>query len=440
MAMKADGSLRKRAFWTLDRFKGSPVRKHLHDIEEHFADPGLAQERQDERLRFLLEHACSTTEFYCDFKGSRFSEFPVVEKHTLKKRYSEFLSSAYARKTLVAVTTSGSYGTPFTFYLTAEKKARQLAEIIYFSRWVGYELGMRYALVSVVQHSPLSNWLQNRVELSPRFSTPEALAKQAALLGRKRIRTLIAYASTAYEIAQLCSSQTTSPGSFSLDCVISYGEPLTEPMRQVCELAFGCPVRSRYALWELGVVAHECLEGPRHHLNTASYYVELLHPDHNRPVHPGETGRVVVTDLFSHGLPLIRYDTGDLAIAGGDCGCGIAAPVLESIQGRHIEAIYDPKGTRLSPFLIHNVMRGLDGVVQYQFSQIGERDYVMKMVTLPGFAETDRLNQRLAELLGDQARISVEFVASIPPLPSGKRPYIVNEWRSGSSDARRKSR
>jgi len=89
---------------------------------------------------------------------------------------------------------------------------------------------------------------------------------------------------------------------------------------------------------------------------------------------------------------------------------------------------------------MRNVMRGLDGVVQYQFSQIGERDYVMKMVTLPGFAETDRLNQRLAELLGDQARISVEFVASIPPLPSGKRPYIVNEWRSGSSDARRKSR
>ena len=45
-------------------------------------------------------------------------------------------------------------------------------------------------------------------------------------------------------------------------------------------------------------------------------------------------GRVVVTHLHNYAMPLIRYEIGDYAIAGGNCDCGINLPVLERVVGR----------------------------------------------------------------------------------------------------------
>jgi hypothetical protein len=51
------------------------------------------------------------------------------------------------------------------------------------------------------------------------------------------------------------------------------------------------------------------------------------------------------------------------------------------------------------------------------------------LVATPGFEEEEeRLEHFLRQYLGEKANIAIDRVNDIPPLCSGKRPYIVNEY------------
>ena len=43
---------------------------------------------------------------------------------------------------------------------------------------------------------------------------------------------------------------------------------------------------------------------------------------------------LVVTPFFNFAMPLIRYDTGDIAVAAAACPCGRCLPKLSRIVGR----------------------------------------------------------------------------------------------------------
>jgi phenylacetate-CoA ligase len=143
----------------------------------------------------------------------------------------------------------------------------------------------------------------------------------------------------------------------------------------------------------------------------------------------GELGRVIVTDLWSHAMPLIRYDLGDIATMAEECACGWKGPVLTRIEGRTVETLYGTDGSRISAFAINGAMRDLEGVIQFQFVQHDLDRYTVRLCTLPSFAGEEVVKRRLLALLGPEVCLSVEYVDEIPALRSGKRPYIVTEVR-----------
>jgi len=161
----------------------------------------------------------------------------------------------------------------------------------------------------------------------------------------------------------------------------------------------------------------------------ASYEIEILSLDSDKPVLPGELGRVVVTDPFSRAMPLIRYDTGDLAVLGGACPCGLPGPTLKRIEGRVVEEVVGTDGQRVSPYVINNLMKDLDDIVQFQFAQQGTKSYELRLCTLSSFHQEELIRRRLLDILGADAELKLSYVEQIPPLPSGKRPYVINEWR-----------
>ena len=87
----------------------------------------------------------------------------------------------------------------------------------------------------------------------------------------------------------------------------------------------------------------------------------------------------------------------------------------------------------MSPFAVNISMRDQKKVKQFQFIQKGPGDYLFKLVVQPSFSEESIIRERLMEVLGDNARLKIEYVSSIPTLPSGKRQYIVNEKNQARS-------
>ena len=406
------------------------MNRHLRDIRSLYQNPSRLRENQASKFRKLLSHAIRTTQFYSGYtENTQLADIPVLSKHLLRSRQAEVLSSAYSGENLPTVGTSGSYNVRITFYLSPEKKARRSAEVIHFNTAVGYQVGMRYALVngrSTAKKTPFECFKQNEVVISLPALTERALEAACLRLLQGDIRLVIGWPSIMGPVARHLTQ--TGRKLNGIKAVLSMGETLTDTTKEEIAQAFDCPVYSRYACNEFGVLAHE-LPGIRGFFpNSASYIIEILALDSLEPVATGELGRIVVTDLYSQAMPLIRYDTGDFGWWLPPNRDGISN--IGRVEGRLVEALSDAHGNTVSPLTIGGAMRKSerDKMNHYQIVQQGQRNYHINYV--PGINVVDEglIAEDLKLVLGAEAEVVVNRVESIPPLPSGKRASVVNNY------------
>ncbi|APU38716.1 acyl-CoA reductase [Streptomyces sp. TN58] len=116
------------------------------------------------------------------------------------------------------------------------------------------------------------------------------------------------------------------------------GEHFTAEQQRTLRDVFGIEViRSiTYGSTDLGPLGYQCTEssGGVHHLHADLHTMEVLKLDEDRPVEPGETGRLVFSTHARRGQDLGRYVIGDLGReVPGRCPCGRHAPRFE-LRGR----------------------------------------------------------------------------------------------------------
>lgn len=92
-----------------------------------------------------------------------------------------------------------------------------------------------------------------------------------------------------------------------------------------------------YGSTETGTLAATCQEGGLHLLTSTNYF-ELATGDTVEPLSAQGSGRLVVTPLNLHARPLLRFDTGDEVVVGGDCACDSPAPLV-TVRGRSTDVI-----------------------------------------------------------------------------------------------------
>jgi phenylacetate-CoA ligase len=127
--------------------------------------------------------------------------------------------------------------------------------------------------------------------------------------------------------------------------MLAISQHLTPDMRRRIESTFRIPVRQNYGLNEFGLVASRCPEAGRYHVHTEQNLVEIVDDD-GRPCSPGQTGRVLVTTLCNPAMPLLRYDTDDLAeVVDGPCPCGRTLPTFGDVMGRYTRLAFLPPGS-----------------------------------------------------------------------------------------------
>jgi len=423
-------NVRKLVFNLVDKLTGNLVTEHYQDIKHKMSQIYKGKIDMRERVEDFLGYAVKNTTFYNKFADKKFHDLPIISKDFLKNNYQAFFSKKYEQNQLVKTTTSGSYGTPFTYYLTPSKKKRQQAEVIYFGKQANYEVGVKHAYIRVTDSkSKLKLFLQNELLIDPTNMNRNWFETYRNKL-KNGYKVIIGYPSTLTALARYCIEKGDTSNDFSIEGIITTAEPLYKEQQEIIEKLFNCSVSNRYSTEEFGVLANSCKEGNLH-INQATFYIEVLDININREVEPGEVGRIVVTDLYSHALPLIRYDIGDLGIYADKCTCGFNGKTLLKILGREVETIYDTNSNPVSPFAINGAMRDIDEVLQFQFIQKEKFKYNLIIVPLKPFTEEikNEINERFLNILGRDAKISLHIKNDIPPLKSGKRPYIMQEYK-----------
>ncbi|WKD37589.1 AMP-binding protein [Streptomyces xanthophaeus] len=177
------------------------------------------------------------------------------------------------------------------------------------------------------------------------------------------------------------------------------GEHFTEEQQRTLKETFGIEaVRSiTYGSTDLGPLGYQCTEssGGVHHLHADLHTMEILDPDGDRPVVPGETGRLVFTTHARRGQHLGRYVIGDLGReVPGRCPCGRHAPRFE-LRGRTGDVM------RVATYFL-NHRRFLDlaeeqgghrGEVQIRLDSAGARERMTVRVERAAATDPERLRE-----------------------------------------------
>lgn len=439
--MRVLAFVRNRTFWLMDLLKGSPVRHAYDDIkkfdEMDSINPFLRKYQKQAWLD-LKEKACRTTRAYEKYVKCDFSEFPVITKQDIRQNQDDYISSDFVKEDLIQMATSGSTGTPFVCYQNAGKKRRVHAEIIYYSEKVGYRLGENLSYIRTVvkrnKKSGFKQWMQNQTLIncsSLSNSGIEQLIRSIQKQSQKGPVTLLGYGSTYTALKDyFLKHDVEKLEKCCVEGVLSGSDMLFDETREVVGKVFGnVPVVSRYSNEENGVLGQD--EGMNNVfvINEADYLIEIL-DESGAPLPEGIPGRIVVTDLFNYAMPMIRYDTGDMGAVRTYTFNGKKKRCICQFGGRKVDVIFDADGKAISPHTVTNAMWDFQDITQFQLIQTGEGAYTLKLNVGEEFCRERQLVGVLQEVLGAKAAICVERVDEIPVLASGKRRYIVNEWKN----------
>jgi phenylacetate-CoA ligase len=429
---------RKGLFWITDTLRGGKIAKHFKDLkwcENNIFEKASLERLKWERLENLLYNARTTTNFYSSrAKKPMLSAFPVIDKTTIRSKFDEFISQDYNKSKLKEAVTSGSTGSPLKVLQDRGKIKRNTADTIFFGIkakfWIGEPLVYAKIWNEINQKNQFVQKAQNIIPLNVINLSKESLSSFVNHLNKfKNKLTFLGYPSAIEKMASYVL-ENPKEKKFLVKSIITMSEAISSGGRELMREAFSCPVYSRYSNVENGIIAQECDDLKEGFLiNSPSYHVEILELDSDVPVEEGQIGRIVVTDLFNYGMPIIRYDTGDIgAMETVETSNGVRE-VLSRVEGRRMDAIYNNKNELVSSFIITNEMWKYPELLQYQFIQKGQNEYEFRLNTDESFNRENELIDHFKEFLGKDTQINVTYVEEIPLLNSGKRKKVVNEMQ-----------
>ncbi len=395
--------------------------------------------QQQQALQKILHHAMSTVPYYqlhlknlSKKNNFRWQDIPLLSRQQLQENHSQLISQAELKGhgQDIDFRSSGSTGRPVHLISTEYAQQYWQAFTLRDHLWAERDFSLDFAVIKNMSKDKgkypghtSSTWGPSsssvfRTGPSYSLNSSETIATQYKWLSEKQPAYLVTYPSSLLELAKLELAQ----GKLkSLRNISSLGETLSPDTREFVQKAFGCKVYDMYSAQEIGYMALQCPKHEHYHIQSENCLVEIL-DENNNPCPPGKIGRVVVTSLHNYRMPLIRYDIGDLAIAGNTCDCGITLPVIKRILGRNRNLVIYPNGDKSWPS--YNPMKLMDIFPNAQFqllqTSLTELELRVNITTPLQESQIQAAQAVIRKAIGYDFNIAVHPVKNIERAASGK--------------------
>ncbi|MEO7988744.1 MAG: AMP-binding protein [Chryseolinea sp.] len=382
-------------------------------IEIEFQSKEKIKSFQEEKLKLHLEYLLQHSPFYQQhFKQHGISidsvysiedlaTIPPTTKDDLQNKNWDFLCVP-RQKIIEYTSTSGTLGKPVVIALT-EKDLQRLAynESISFACADGtehdlYQLMLtldRQFMAGIAYYEGIRKLGAGLIRVGPGLP-----AAQWETIERLQPTALVAVPSFIMKLIEYAQQKNIDLNKSSVKKAICIGESLRTSSFELSTLGkkikevWNIDLYGTYASTEMQTAFTECKHGKGGHQHPELVLLEIL-DEQNQQLKPGEAGEVTITTLGVEGMPLLRYKTGDVAIAYDDvCTCGRTTMRLGPVLGRKQQMI-KLKGTTIYPPGIFDIINQSEDV----------RDYVVEVYT--GELGTDEL--KVYALAGDEKKAEI---------------------------------
>ncbi|MDW7760457.1 MAG: hypothetical protein SCM96_07450 [Acidobacteriota bacterium] len=395
------------------------------------------------KTRRLLIHAFETVPFYrsrfqaagadpYEFKTMEdLGRFPLVSKEDLRDRAVEDVTSASMdRRRCEQFSTSGATGVPLrSFFDRRDSMLKNLAWIRVFLNsgmkpWhkAAAFMGSRNVKSGRSWYEFLGLW--RRCEIST-WSPPSCWIEALRIW---QPQVLLGYVMTLKVLADHMGRN--GHAGVRPKLIFHSSAVLDSLSRNFLEERLGGTIIDIYGSDEAGCIAWECRVCRGYHISADMLVVEVL--KNGRPVAPGESGEVVVTNLHSFAMPFIRYRQNDMVtLASRRPVCGRRFPLIEMIEGRIDDFITLENGRKLSPHPVYHAIDPVPGINRWKLTQESRDCLVLEIE--PGAAfdpESERLIlDNLRTLTEGNLRVHILLRENLPIDPGSKFRTVTSKVR-----------
>jgi phenylacetate-CoA ligase len=384
-----------------------------------------------EKLKKVINYAYKNSRFYYNFfKKNKinpekiktikdFQKIPFTYKEDLRKNNFDFIA-VEKEKWVDVFSTTGTTGERIYFPITssdlsrtayAEYRCLKIAgvkesDIVQFTypmstaMWgagISYYLGYQLIGCCVLRYGPgaVEEQLENMRKLSATIVHAQAgfLARLGEIAWEKKIMKKLKVRLILPAIENLLNEDLTR-------------NELGKKLEEIWKYARLCAV---YGNTESAAPLKECEYKSGYHITPEFCYYEIVNPETNEILPPGEKGVIVITPLDVEGLPLIRYYLGDISfLIEEKCKCKRSAPRLGPILGR-VDEMMKIKGVVVYPQAIENILKSLKEIGDY-YIEIYRENYLDKLRIYISLKEGEKeIVERINNLLKAKLNISGEI-------------------------------
>ena len=389
-------------------------------------------DHQVKETKEMIAYAYKNHEFYRrlydthkiapeDFKQlSDLKKFPKVTKAMLRAALTagEFSIPAGA----AWLSTSGSSGEPFSFPLDTEGAKMRAACKLKVAEWYGKRLGVPWVNVWREKGlSPIGKLTSRLLERKTSVSFYNTSSFEGNQLTKERLQAMVdqinnsdvqiveGYVSALTLIADY--ALTTRQSFESVTTVVTGAEYLSSKARRRIAEAFDANVLNRYGGTEIGLMAHEDLDGSLVAMS------ERLVFESSQVIESQNLSEVLITDFTNKAMPFIRYAVGDEINEAERSDSTIFYRDVPEIKGRTNDFFPMPDGSLLTSHIWHVFFRDKP-IRQFQVAQDSSYDIAVKVVTESGVCLTEIQSE--LERIAPQVNVRLEAVAEISPGENGK--------------------
>ena len=415
-------------------------------FRNRYLPPDELRDLQERKLRAVIGHAFENVAYYRTlFRSAGLTtqdlrtledlrRVPITSKEALRAAGVEgALAKGVDPSSCLVSVSSGTTGKPSAAYHDArEARTRTL---------VGFRAlhtaGVRpwdRLVQFLTRRRPPS--LMNRLGLYRTYVLPQSLTVEEQIQHLKRIRPTVLRIAPSKLRAILHHVDYRLSEIVRPRMLITSSEVLDEGLKRKVLAELDVEFFNFYVSTEFAEVASDCPAHEGLHVNADQLIVECL-DDNGQPAEPGQPGVVVVTSLYGFIMPFIRYRLGDICTPiEGQCSCGSTFPLISAPLGRRDDVLRLPSGKILSTINLGMILKTVDGIDQYRYTQESLDRFVLRLVLWkhPGEERLAQVRKQVLDYLGEPVSFEVQIVDRLPEDKGKIRRFISRVPPPGSTD------